>query len=87
MSTTNKFKIGDIVAFNFTEVKTPMRIRGIRKERYVRLEHRDLGYDCGEIDMQYVEKWKKEYEKIQDTRVIGIDLAHGPDTTIIGGEM
>lgn len=62
MSTTKnyKFKIGDIVAFNFTVVKTPMKIIGFRKKKYAKLEHRDLGYDCGEIDMEYIEKYNSK---------------------------
>lgn len=73
------FKVGDIVAFNFTPVKTPMKIIKIRNKKFVELIHRDIGYDCGEIDIEYIEKWKKEYDKIQD---VGVDLADEKSYTV-----
>ena len=57
------FKVGDVVAFNFTEVKTPMKITKILNNKHAALFHRDLNYDCGMIDMQYLEPFKKDYEK------------------------
>ena len=62
MNTTNKFIKGDIVAFNFTKVKTPMRIKNITKSRLAHLEHRDLKYDCGYISTEYLEAYNDEYD-------------------------
>jgi len=77
------FKVGDVVAFNFTEVKTPMMITKIMNNKHASLIHKKLLYDCGMIDMQFLESWKEEYEIEYSDYEVGIDLANEKDKTSI----
>ena len=76
------FKVGDVVAFNFTEVKTPMKIIKILN-KHASLVHRDLKYSCGMIDMRYLETFKNEFEKEYSNYEVGIDLTNEKDKTSI----